>query len=47
VTGTSYSKHYIKKSSSKQQARSKKDLTILDDKMWEGILGNKKEKSIT
>jgi hypothetical protein len=45
--GTSHPRHYIKESSSKQEAGSEKDSTILDNKMWEGISGNKKEKSIT
>jgi hypothetical protein len=31
--GTSHPGHYIKESSSKQEAGSKKDLTVLDDKM--------------
>jgi hypothetical protein len=45
--GTGCPRYYIKESSSKQEAGSEKDLTILDDKIWEGISGNEKEKSIT
>jgi hypothetical protein len=45
--GTGYPRYYIKESSSKQEAGSEKNLTVLDDEMWEGISGNKKEKSTT
>jgi hypothetical protein len=45
--GTGHPRHCIKESSSKQEAGSEKDSTVSDDKMWEGISGNKKEKSTT
>jgi hypothetical protein len=47
AAGTGRPGRCIKESSSKQEAGSKKDSTVLDDKMWEGISGNKKEKSTT
>jgi hypothetical protein len=47
AAGTGRPRCCIKESSSKQEAGSKKDLTVSDDKMWEGISGNEKEKSTT